>query len=106
MRYRVVLTKTASEALRRIERRAQKQIINKLHDLEESPHQRGFPLAGELHGYRDVRAAGQRYRIIYTVEEDRVLVLVVYVGIRKDGDKNDVYAIAKKLLRAGLIDRK
>jgi len=53
-----------------------------------------------------VRAAGQRYRIIYTVEEDRVLVLVVYVGIRKEGDKNDVYAIAKKLLRAGLIDRK
>jgi hypothetical protein len=65
-----------------------------------------YPLLGELQGYRDLRAAGQRYRIIYTVEEDRVVVLVVYVGMRKDGDKNDVYAIAKKLLRAGLIDPK
>lgn len=106
MRYTVTLTKTAADSLRRIEKRAQKQIVNKLHDLEESPLQRGSALLGELHGYRDVRAAGQRYRIIYTVEEDRVVVLVVYVGMRKDGDKSDVYAIAKKLLRAGLIDRK
>lgn len=106
VRYRVTLTKTVSEALQRIEKRAQKQIIDKLRDLEESPLNRGSALLGELQGYRDVRAAGQRYRIIYAVEEDRVVVLVVYVGMRKDGDKNDVYAIAKKLLRAGLIDRK
>ncbi|MFP4407792.1 MAG: type II toxin-antitoxin system RelE family toxin [Spirochaetaceae bacterium] len=106
MRYRVTLTKTAAEALQRIEKRARKQIINKLRDLEINPLKRGSPLLGELQGYRDVRAAEQRYRIIYTVEEDRVVVLVVYVGIRKDGDKNDVYSIAKKLIRAGLIDRK
>ena len=106
MRHKVILTETASNALRKIEKRAQKQIINKLRDLEESPLQRGAPLLGELQGYRDIRAAGQRYRIIYTVEEERVIVLVVYVGIRKEGDKGDVYAIAKRLLRAGLIEPK
>ena len=106
MRYRVTLTKTASEALQRIEKRARRQIINKLRDLEVNPLERGSALLGELQGYRDLRAAGQRYRIIYTVEKDRVVVLVVYVGIRKDGDKKDVYSIAKKLVRAGLIDRK
>ena len=106
MCHKVILTETASNALRKIEKRAQKQIINKLRDLEESPLQRGAPLLGELQGYRDIRAAGQRYRIIYTVEEEQVVVLVVYVGMRKEGDKSDVYAIAKRLLRAGLIEPK
>jgi len=26
------------------------------------------------------------------------------VGIRREGDKKDIYAIAKKLLNAGLLD--
>jgi len=29
---------------------------------------------------------------------------VMAVGIRKEGDKKDIYQIAKKLLRAGLLD--
>lgn len=105
-RYKVVLTNTAAQALRAIEGRARKQIINKLHDLEDSPEQRGAALLGELEGYRSIRAAGQRYRIIYSVENSKVIVLVLHVGIRKEGDKDDVYRIAKRLLRAGLIDRR
>jgi hypothetical protein len=37
------------------------------------------PLLGSCKG---TESAGQRYRIIYTVEEDEVIVLVVYVGMR------------------------
>jgi len=51
-----------------------------------------------------VRAVGQRYRIIYRVEDERVTVLVVALGIRKQGDKKDVYELAKKLLRSDLLD--
>jgi mRNA interferase RelE/StbE len=58
----------------------------------------------ELVGYRSVRAVGQRYRIIYRVEDERVTVLVVALGIRKQGDKKDVYELAKKLLRSDLLD--
>jgi len=105
-RYQVVLTNTAAEALRKIEKTARGQITNNLRDLQENPSERGAPLRGELAGYRDIRAAGQRYRIIYTVEEHRVIVLVVYLGIRKDGHKSDVYQMAQKLLRAGLIEPK
>jgi mRNA interferase RelE/StbE len=57
-----------------------------------------------LEGYRSLRAVGQRYRIIYKVEATKVIVTVVTVGIRKDGDKADVYALAKKLARLGLLD--
>lgn len=64
----------------------------------------GKPLLGELDGFYSVRAVGQRYRIIYTVEQSQVTVTVVAFEIRKDGSKQDVYALAKKLWRLGLIE--
>ncbi|MEH2322803.1 MAG: type II toxin-antitoxin system RelE/ParE family toxin [Nostoc sp.] len=51
-----------------------------------------------LKGYRSVRAVGQRYRIIYKVELEKVVVLVVGVGLRKEGDKGDIYTLLQKLL--------
>jgi mRNA interferase RelE/StbE len=58
----------------------------------------------ELSGFRSIRAVGQRYRIIYKVEEEKITVLVVALGIRKEGDKKDVYERAKKLMQSGLFD--
>ncbi|HEY6405869.1 MAG TPA: type II toxin-antitoxin system RelE/ParE family toxin, partial [Ktedonobacteraceae bacterium] len=72
--------------------------------LEYEPELQGKPLIDGLASYRSVRAVGQRYRIIYRVDGEQVTVLVVTVGIRKDGDKKDVYQLAKKLIRLGLLD--
>jgi hypothetical protein len=47
---------------------------------------------------------GQRYRIIYKLQDTEILVAVVCIGIRKEGDKKDVYEVAKKLARLGLLD--
>jgi mRNA interferase RelE/StbE len=44
-----------------------------------------------------VRAVGQRYRIIYELDDGRQEVWVVTLGIRKEGDKTDVYKIASRL---------
>jgi hypothetical protein len=33
-----------------------------------------------------------------------VIIYVLAAGIRKEGDKKDIYQIAKKLLNAGLLD--
>jgi hypothetical protein len=38
------------------------------------------------------------------VDQNRILVNVVAVGIRKEGDRRDIYTLAKKLLRSGLLD--
>ena len=85
------------------DRRLRESLRVRLKRLEVEPEKQGKPLHEELTGYRSVRAAGQRYRIIYRLEEDRVLVLVVTAGIRKEGDKNDAYAQAIKLARLGLL---
>lgn len=49
---------------------------------------------------------GQHYRIIYKVKQDTVVVFVVAVGIRRDGDRNDIYSLAKKLFRLNLLEPK
>jgi len=72
--------------------------------LAENPDIQGKPLGDDLFGYRSVKVVKARYRILYKTEGDKVVVLVVTIGIRKEGDKKDAYAMAKKLLRLGLLD--
>jgi mRNA interferase RelE/StbE len=50
-----------------------------------------------------MRAVGQRYRIIYQVRGDEIVVVIVAVGIRRDGAKDDIYSLAKKLFKLGLL---
>ena len=81
-----------------------KYISDRIDKLTQSPEMQGKPLLGELDGYYNVRAVGQRYRTLYTIQQSEVTVIVVGLGIQKDGTKQDVYALAKKLLKLGLLD--
>lgn len=103
--YRIVIQPTALKLLKEIsDRRIRQKISDRIDKLKESPEMQGKPLLGELDGFYSVRAVAQRYRIIYTIEQAQVIVMIVALGIRKDGSKQDVYALAKKLLRLGLLD--
>lgn len=85
------------------DRRVREKIRDRIDGLAEEPEKQGKPLTGELAGYRTLRAVGQRYRIIYRIEEGKVLVLVMALGIRKEGSGKDIYALARKLLRLRLL---
>lgn len=84
--------------------RVQRAIIGRVRSLSTSPETQGKPLTGELSGLRAVRAAGQRYRIVYRVHRRAIVVLVVAVGIRKGGKRKDVYELTQKLLQLGLLE--
>ncbi|MEG5019043.1 MULTISPECIES: type II toxin-antitoxin system RelE/ParE family toxin [unclassified Microcoleus] len=71
---------------------------DRIDQLKFEPQKQGKALVDNLSGFRSIRAVGQRYRIVYQVEQDRVLVVVVGLGRRKDGDKKDIYTILEKLL--------
>ncbi len=102
--WNVIVLPIAEKQLEAIsDQRVQKRLRASLKRLERDPEE-GKPLGHELAGYRSVRAVGQRYRIIYRIEEERVLVVVVTVGICRDGDKKDVFEVAKRLARQGLLD--
>jgi len=95
---------TANQELIKLYWSIGKYISDRIDKLTQSPEMQGKPLLGELDGYYNVRAVGQRYRILYTIQQSEVTVIVVGLGIRKDGTKQDVYALAKKLLKLGLLD--
>ncbi|MBI5179419.1 MAG: type II toxin-antitoxin system RelE/ParE family toxin [Nitrospinae bacterium] len=104
MQYRIEITPSPLSSVDAItDRRVRNQIIERLDRLAENPASSGKPLSGEFAGYRSERAAGQRYRIIYRVDEQSLTVIVVALGIRKEGSKKDIYQLAKKLLRSGLL---
>jgi len=105
MSWRISITPTAMRMLTGItDRRIREKIVTVIDRLAEEPEKQGKAMLGELAGFRSVRAVGQRYRIIYTVKGDEIVVIVIAVGIRRDGARDDIYNLTKKLLRLGLLD--
>jgi mRNA interferase RelE/StbE len=101
--YKIKLTKIATENLQKIDSKTLNQILNKIESLKDEPNLLGKQLKGPLKEYRSIRAAGQRYRIIYKVIEYEIIVIIIAVGIRKGGDKKDIYELMKKYIKTGLL---
>ncbi len=78
-------------------------IIRRIDALAEEPKKQGKPLRGWLAGFMSTRAAGQRYHVVYRVDNERKRVLVYMVGIRREGSRRDVYALAEHFVQRGLI---
>ena len=104
-RWEVRILSPAKEQMKAIkDRRVQERLASALHRLEYVPDQQGKQLDDELADYRSVRAVSQRYRIIYYLHKDLCIVFVIGMGIRKEGDKKDIYTQTKRFLRRGLFD--
>jgi mRNA interferase RelE/StbE len=80
--YSVEVSATAEKQIRRLERQDQIRVLRAVRDLAREPRPRG---CRKLRGYEDVwRIRVGTFRILYSVESDRLLVLVLKVGRRKD----------------------
>ncbi|HBA71448.1 MAG: plasmid stabilization protein [Geobacteraceae bacterium GWC2_55_20] len=105
MKWQILLTPTALKLLSDIsDRRIWEKIGAVIDRLTEDPEKQGKALLGEFAGFRSVRAVGQRYRIIYQIRDNEIVVVIVAVGIRRDGAKDDIYNLAKKLFRLRLLN--
>ena len=99
LEYRILLTKQAKQLLKAIkDRREQSLIFKRLEKLKSEPEKQGKALTNELKGYRSIRAVGQRYRIVYQINDQNITVIIVAIGRRKQGDNNDVYEVMRSLL--------
>ena len=80
--YKVEFTRSAEKDLRRIDKQFVARIFAAIESLECDPRPVGCTkLSGSEHTYR-IRVGS--YRVIYDIEDDRLLVLVIKVGHRKD----------------------
>ncbi|MFQ4142437.1 type II toxin-antitoxin system RelE/ParE family toxin [Chlorogloeopsis sp. ULAP02] len=97
--YAIELISLALEMLAGIKDwRQQQALSDQIDKLKTEPEKQGKLLVDKLKDYRSVRAVSQRCRIIYKVELEKVVVLVVGVGLGKEGDKSDIYSLMQKLL--------
>lgn len=98
-RFTLIVTPEARSDLRDVaDTRTYRALTRKIDGLADEPAKQGKALSGDLSAYRVVRAAGQRYRVVYQVAVLGGVVTVVVVGIRKEGDKRDVYRVAGRRL--------
>ncbi len=81
--YRVVLRQEALDFFvdPKVDARIKRIIRRKIGLLAGNPHL-GKPLLGEFTGYR--RLAVSYYRVIYHIEESRLVVDVIRIGLRRD----------------------
>jgi mRNA interferase RelE/StbE len=104
VKYRILITDTCLRLIGKIpDKKIQRSILDRIQKLSDEPEKQGKKLVKDLSGFLSVHAAG-RYRIIYKIDKRTVIIYVLAAGIRKEGDKKDIYKIAKKLLDAGLMD--
>jgi mRNA interferase RelE/StbE len=109
MRRRVTVqwTSPAKAKLATLPPKIRRALLEKTNRLTTcDPRKAHKPLTGPLRGYYSIKVS--RYRAIYTVREETlangdtlllVQVVVVAVGLRKAGDRRDVYALAERLIR-------
>jgi mRNA interferase RelE/StbE len=104
MTWQIMFTPEAQAMMDDIkDRRVKEKIRERIDKLAQEPLKQGKPLGAELTDLYSVRAAGQRYRVIYSLDGEKIIILIVGVGIRREGSKSDIYALAKKLMRLGLL---
>jgi mRNA interferase RelE/StbE len=100
MKYTVRINREALKQLESItDRRIRQELFDRIKELAMDPDQQGKPLRNELAGLRSVKAVHRRYRIVYQVEREEVVVVVVAIGIRKEGDRADIYRQAALLVK-------
>jgi len=81
--YKIEFTPAADRVFRKLERRAQRRIDQALALLADNPRPpKATFLKGKLRGYFRVRTGD--FRIVYFVEDDRLVMCVVRIADRKD----------------------
>lgn len=84
-RWRIEITRTAEKQIFKLERAVQVAIQSFLRErlaAADNPRQWGRPLQGEKRGLWRYRVGD--YRLICDIQDDKIMVLVLEVGHRKD----------------------
>lgn len=81
MKYTLNILRQAQKQLAKIDRKNQQRIIEAIQTLSSSPRPLGCK---KLSGRPAWRIRIGSYRVIYEIQDDKLLVLVVEIGNRKD----------------------
>jgi mRNA interferase RelE/StbE len=81
-KYDIEISETAEQQLKKLQRSAQRRVVRAILALADEQHPRR---CRKLSGYEDVfRLRVRRYRVIYSVSGNRLIVIILKIGHRKD----------------------
>ena len=80
-KYKIIFRKSVALDLRRIRNRDLRKILAAIQSLSVEPRPSGIE---RLSGQEKYRMRQGNYRIIYEINDDEIIVVVVKVGHRKD----------------------
>lgn len=80
--YRIELTSRAAKQLRNIERKVQVRLAKRIESLARNPRPSGVEKLEGEDGFYRIRIGD--YRVLYQIHDDKLLVLVVKLGDRKE----------------------
>ncbi len=78
--YSIEIQSPAEKFLKKLDKKEQRRIINKLKELKKNP-EIGKPLVGKLAGLWSLRIG--IYRTIYQIRHSELLILILKIGHRK-----------------------
>ena len=91
MSYELEFLESALKEWKALDANTREQFRKKLRERCENPHVPPAKLRGSSDRYKiKLRSAG--YRLVYTIEDDRLVVLVIAIGRR---DRSEIYEKAK-----------
>ena len=80
-KYKIYIKPTAIKELQKIPKRDVNRIIDKIRSLSSNPRPTGCEKLSADEKYR-IRQG--RYRIVFSIEDNQLIVLVIKIGHRKD----------------------
>ena len=86
MSYRIEIKRSAAKALKKIPKANRKRIVEKIDSLAESPPNPDTTKMKGDNPFHKVRVGD--YRIVYEIQEDVLVILVIKIGHRKDIYRN------------------
>ncbi len=80
--YEIEISRTAEKKLKKLPEAQQLRVVRAILPLAEEPRPRG---SRKLTGYDDVyRIRVGRFRVLYSISESRLIILILKIGHRKD----------------------
>ncbi len=81
MEYKIFIEKNAQKALTKITEKEQNRIIEAIRNLSQNPKPMGVK---KLSGREAWRIRVGSYRIIYEIQDDKLLIVVISIGHRRE----------------------
>lgn len=82
MTYQVEIAPAAERQLRRLDAKTRARITDRIRQLADEPRPHGVERLGDPDDLLRIRAGA--YRIVYRIDDDALIVLVVRIGHRRE----------------------